>query len=131
MSKVIYNLFLISEALNGKIARPLQSFIETDYTRAKLYFHGWIECDLNKAGNFVLHKIGELDLSERRLKPCMIFISDKYQAKLTYEESKLSKDQLTLKITQEFNRAKSVWEKNIRYNDKIKDIFEGSYVDEK
>lgn len=130
MSKVIYNLFLISMVKNGKLERPLQSFIENDYTTAKLHFHGWVECDLNKAGNFVLHKIGEFDMNERKFKSCMIYICDKFQAKMTYEDSLLSKDQLTLKITQEYNRAKAAWEKNIKYNDKIKAVFEGRYIDE-
>lgn len=134
MPEVKYNLFLISEALKGEIKIPLATFIESNYDAAKLYFYAYMKADLvQRPTSYILHKIGEIDVKERKLKACMIFVAGGLETNAEIEEKEKSKsiDQLTLIATQNYNRAKYLWEKNIKYNDKIKDIFQGNFINEK
>lgn len=92
-----FNLFLISECLNGNTKVPVHTFIDTNYDTAKLYFHDWLQGKKCKA-KFQLYKIGEIN-KDLKIKETKIFITTgfEYENKKVYqnpliEEKKLIKE---------------------------------------
>ena len=109
-----FNLFLISECLNGRTKVPVQTFISNDYDTAKLYFHDWINGKKCKA-KFQLYKIGEID-KELKVKEMKIFITSGFE----YENKKVYQNPLLEEKKQILEASKETKQKEI-----IKKLFDG------
>lgn len=98
MKHDVYNLFLITQALNGQLRLPIKSFISKDYDTAKLEFLEYVEQSKNPSSLY-LYKIGEIG-KDLRIKECRIFIDGgleiqnkkKYTKSDILAEKKLYKD---------------------------------------
>lgn len=131
----IYNLFLISQALEGNLKRPYISFVEKGYNEAKLYFKAFIEAErkseeiLKQAPmHYVLHQVGEIDKTFC-WKPKFIYITDSY-ALFKYDETgeKAEVSQLSIELAGKNLSYYKMWQQNRDYNDKIRSLFNGKYV---
>lgn len=122
MKKGKYHIFLISKGIEEKTREPLNTFIAVNEEEAKLYLYAYIsgEKDYSK---YVLHHIAEIT-ENFALKPKYYFIAS--GASVSGEEPKA--DQLTLLAKKEYDRGKDIFEKNMTYNEKIRKIFEGRYI---
>lgn len=96
-----YNLFLISEALNGLTRVPIQSFMSSDYDTAKLYFHDWLKDKKCKA-KFQLYKIGEVN-KDLRVKEMKVFITTGFEIenKPAYQRTLLEEKEMIKEATRE------------------------------
>lgn len=112
-----FNLFLISESLNGLTKLPIQTFISSDFDTAKLYFIDWLKGKKVK-NRFTLYKIGDID-KNFHIKETKIFIAN------GYEEEKVKTYQRTLleekKMIEEASREKTIKET-------IKKLFNGREI---
>lgn len=96
-----YNLFLISEALNGLTKVPVQSFMSFDYDTAKLYFNDWLKDKKCKA-KFQLYKIGEVN-KDLRVKEMKVFITTGFEIenKPAYQRSLLDEQKMIQEAAKE------------------------------
>lgn len=79
MKHGVYNLFLISESLNGITKVPIQTFISNNFDTAKLYFHDWLK-DKKCKTKFTLYKIGEIQ-NNFQIKEMKVFITNGSETK--------------------------------------------------
>lgn len=110
-----FKLFLILKGLKPNLRVPIYSFIEKDYTMAKILFQGYLkdenykEFELRQVGYFNKTKLIEKD----------IFITGGYEAM----HQQMEDDNPT-------KRQCKLWENfyNKKTNDVIKELFEGEYI---
>lgn len=133
MSEVKYNIFLISKGFKNRVA--ITTFIADDYTEAKIYFKGFCESHydsqkiIDKNYNkeyFVLHKIGDLN-KDFEVKGCNIYITDS----LTTSYMDIKTTTLQEKLFKEKQRCDKIINLTMPKTEKIKQIFEGNYINEK
>ena len=113
-----FNLFLISECLNGHTKVPVHTFIDTKYDTAKLYFHDWINGKKCKA-KFQLYKIAEID-ADLKVKETKTFITSGFE----YENKKVYQNPLFEEKKQILEASKENTQKEI-----IKKLFNGREIE--
>lgn len=107
MKKDVNKVFLILEGFKPNLRRPITCFLESDYTRAKVYFQGYIYGE-KRPERFQLYQIGEIVTKpQMRIIESKCFITGGYeianqqnyekqkiqQIKLEFENEKKAKDE--------------------------------------
>lgn len=139
--KYEYYIFLITGGITDDTRVPIATFIESDYTAAKLYFQGYIlssERELRgerKNWYYKLHKIAKLEKGQR-IKEDFAFIEDSKDVKRREEEEKKKPTQLQLESMNRYLKARQLLSQLYKKNkyptqaEEVKAIFEGRFINE-
>lgn len=139
--KYEYYIFLITGGPSDDTRVPIATFIESDYTAAKLYFQGYIlsserELKGDRANwYYKLHKIAKLERGQK-LKEDFAFIEDSKDVKRREREEQKTPTQLQLEAMNRHLKAHQLLSQLYKSNkyptqaEQVKAIFEGSFINE-
>lgn len=126
-------IFLISGGKDDNNRKPLATFIESDYTAAKLYFYAYVKTGSLNDWYYKLHKIARLEKGKQVI-PDTAYITDSISVIYEEEKPKVELTQLQFKMAKEHFAAerafKYTFAKTNNYTEAVRAMFNGKYIND-